>query len=245
MKKLFKIKRRLIIIALAVIVLSYVATNKRAVAHQLLKFTEMLDENGWIELGLNNEEAKDYVSSIEPHVLIPAEKLGMEVDVLKAILYGEIRLNYNWFDMVEHSLLYVKFTDKPLGPHSYGLFQINGETMHLVEDQLNDPNSNFYLGSDIAQMFPKTTEQELIAICKEPKQQAWYFVAYNLMNARWWESHSAHHSVDDPGLLATFYTRGTEDLTPHDDPKYNEAGRVADQFYRSIHIEQVSLFNQK
>ena len=144
---------------------------------------------------------------------------------LKAIIYVERTLNYNWEDDA---------LDIPLAEggfnSSIGFCQVKMKTAYWIEVQLNDSKSNYFPGKKYSGLLKVNKSPEaIIKKLQNDSLNIYYAAAYlRIMQSRWSKSNC---SIDDkPEILGTLYSTGLfhidgTERKPRKNPEENAFGK--------------------
>ncbi len=125
-----------------------------------------------------------------------------------------------------------------------GIAQVKINTAFWIEEQIHNPQSQFYLGEVIRNKVPLTKNwEELIDKLENPETNILYASCYIAMINKLWEpvlelNNSGKNRV---GIIATIYSLGIFDSNnkarnPHIDAKMNNFGKTAQEFYQSFSL---------
>jgi hypothetical protein len=152
---------------------------------------------------------------------------------MASMIYAEYVLNVTWID---------KELDIPLASAglntSIGLGQVKVSTAQWIEHQMCDSASLYFLGDSIRKKFPfSLSRADLVDRLAIPKWNCYYVAADLAMILKRWSDAGVplHYRVD---IAATLYSAGVEKSgqeirSPHSNPKTNQFGIVAREFYES------------
>lgn len=137
-----------------------------------------------------------------------------------------------------------------LSKFSYGIAGLKPETVKRIDDQLQMPNSVFYLGKDMEQVvkYPADSDHDAVRFERiTDTKNTYYSYLYaglfmRMVTAQW--AHSGYDIAGNPGVLATLYNLGFNRSIPKENPapggapitvngiEYN-FGTLAEEFYYS------------
>ncbi|MDE3057973.1 MAG: hypothetical protein KGJ59_08450 [Bacteroidota bacterium] len=130
------------------------------------------------------------------------------------------------------------FRTTPISGGSVGFAQIKVTTAFWIEKEIHNPQSLYYLGSDVERRFPRSTSRsELIHRLLNDSTNILYCCAYLAMIQQRWEKAGAFLSEQNKtGIIATLYSLGVirfdgTERTPHPNPQMNHFGETAQRFY--------------
>ena len=153
--------------------------------------------------------------------------------LLASVIYADRRMNYNLLDHTLDKTLALQGRD-----NSIGTAQIRVSTAIWIEENIHNPDSQYYIGKEFEKFIPKSSFRiEVIENLSKPDQNLLYAAAYTSMIIHRWEK-SGFSIIDKPEIVATLYNigpikkDGSERLL-HSNPSANEYGYVALDFYRS------------
>jgi len=144
---------------------------------------------------------------------------------LRAIIYVERTLNYNWEDDA---------LDIPLAEggfnSSIGFCQVKMKTAYWIEVQLNDSKSSYFPGKKYSRLLKVSkSPEEIIKKLQSDSLNIFYAAAYlRIMQSRW---SKANCSIDDkPEILGTLYSTGLFHIDgierkPRKNPETNSFGK--------------------
>ena len=177
---------------------------------------------------LSAEQPDITLSKITEHkTLIESTAKYFEVNpkYLRAIIYVERTLNYNWEDDA---------LDIPLAEggfnSSIGFCQVKMKTAYWVEVQLNDSKSSYFPGKKYSRLLKVSkSPEEIIKKLQSDSLNIFYAAAYlRIMQSRW---SKANCSIDDkPEILGTLYSTGLFHIDgierkPRKNPETNSFGK--------------------
>ena len=177
---------------------------------------------------LSAEQPDITLSKITEHkTLIESTAKYFEVNpkYLRAIIYVERTLNYNWEDDA---------LDIPLAEggfnSSIGFCQVKMKTAYWIEVQLNDSKSSYFPGKKYSRLLKVSkSPEEIIKKLQSDSLNIFYAAAYlRIMQSRW---SKANCSIDDkPEILGTLYSTGLFHIDgierkPRKNPETNSFGK--------------------
>jgi hypothetical protein len=122
---------------------------------------------------------------------------------------------------------------------SMGLGQVKLETAIWIEENINDPSSNYYLGEDHRPLLRQSVSRlDLVQKLATDSSNLLYVTAYLEMIKHRWKA--AGTPLDTSiSVVASLYALGAmkangDERMPHGHAEPNQFGRVAEQFYREI-----------
>lgn len=137
---------------------------------------------------------------------------------------------------------------------SYGIAGIKPDTARFVEENIKNPNSQFYLGEKYAHMLDyapgvNSDNERIVRLNDESHRYSYLYVALiqKMLIAQWKKS-----GIDiskNPGVISTLYNIGFSASKPHKDPGIGGVtitidgaqysfGELADDFYWSGELEE-------
>jgi hypothetical protein len=137
-----------------------------------------------------------------------------------------------------------------LSKFSFGIAGLKPETVKRIDENLKNPNSPFYLGSNMENIvtYPAGSDQDTVRFERitDTKETYYSYLYVGLfmrqVTAQWQKS--GVDIANDPGVLATLYNLGFNRSIPKTDPKPGGApitvnnenytfGDIANEFYYS------------
>ncbi len=172
-------------------------------------------------------------------ILEAAEQLNISPRIIASIIYAEHKLNVK---LGENILDYV-FAKSGYNS-SMGIAQVKINTAFWIEEQIHNPQSQFYLGEEIRNKVPQSRNwEELIDKLDNPKTNIFYASCYIAMINKLWEPvlELINSGKNKVGIIATIYSLGIFDSNnkarnPHIDAKMNNFGKTAQEFYNSFSL---------
>ena len=168
-----------------------------------------------------------------------AELVGMSPRIIASIIYAEHKLNVK---PGENILDYV-FAKSGYNS-SMGIAQVKINTAFWIEEQIHNPQSQFYLGEEIRNKVPLSKNwEEFIDKLDNPETNILYASCYIAMINKLWELvlELINSGKNKVGIIATIYSLGIFDSNnkarnTHIDAKMNEFGKTAQEFYNSFSL---------
>lgn len=172
-------------------------------------------------------------------IIKAAGQLSISPRIIASIIYAEQKLNVK---AGENILDYV-FAKSGYNS-SMGVAQIKINTALWIEEQLNNPESQFYLGSKIQAIINQSRSRgEIIDKLDNPEINIFYAACYMAMIIKLWQPvlDMMDSGNNRAGIIATIYSIGIRDAEnrirqPHLDAKMNDLGRTAQKFYQSFSL---------
>jgi len=159
--------------------------------------------------------------------------------LLASVIYADRRMNYNLLDHTLDKTLALQGRD-----NSIGTAQIRVNTAIWIEENIHNPDSQYYIGKEFEKFIPKSSSRiEVIENLSKPDLNLLYAAAYTSMIIHRWEK-SGFSIIDKPEIFATLYNIGPikkygSERLPHSNPSANEYGYVALDFYRSDFLRDI------
>jgi hypothetical protein len=162
------------------------------------------------------------------------ELFNVSPRIVASVIFVEHALNVTWVDRDVDPLLAQYDINVSLG-----LGQVKINTAKWIEELLHDSTSRYFLGEKYSLLLPLSTSREdLVKRLLIPSCNAKYIAAVIAMiQHRWKEAEvDIRNEVD---ILATLYSAGVvnddgfEKRPPHENPKSNRFGKIAEEFYES------------
>ncbi len=161
-----------------------------------------------------------------------ADNLNLSPRVVASVIYTERYLNYNWEDDLFDEL----FAESGYNS-SIGFGQIKPNTAFFIEQELNNPQSKYFLGSNVQTKTKRSkSKREIIGKLVNDTTNIYYCSAYLAMIKQRWSKIFHFRPENETGILATLYSLGivrfdgTERI-PHTNPQINLFGKTAQRFY--------------
>ncbi|MGE5353262.1 MAG: hypothetical protein ACM3P0_14365 [Acidobacteriota bacterium] len=150
--------------------------------------------------------------------------IDIDASILKAIIYTERTMNYDWEDETFDNILAHAGLNSSLG-----FCQVKLKTAYWIERNLNDPKSTFYPGDKYKGILEVSkSPEELIKKLNSEFENILYAAAYiKIMISRWAKS---GFPIDDrPEIIGTLYfaglfTRQGEERKPRQNPLASRYG---------------------
>ncbi len=168
-----------------------------------------------------------------------AKQVGISPRIIASIIYAEHKLNVK---PGENILDYV-FAKSGYNS-SMGIAQVKINTAFWIEEQIHDPQSQFYLGEEIRNNVPLSKNwEEFIDKLDNPETNIFYASCYIAMINKLWEPvlELINSGKNKVGIIATIYSLGIFDSNnkarnPHIEAKMNNFGKTAQEFYDSFSL---------
>ncbi|MCU7492179.1 MAG: hypothetical protein ACM3UR_12525 [Bacteroidota bacterium] len=150
--------------------------------------------------------------------------LDINPSILKAVIYTERTMNYDWEDETFDNILAHAGLNSSLG-----FCQVKLKTAYWIERQVNDSKSTFYPGDKYKGILRVSkSPEEIISKLNSDSKNILYAAAYiKIMLLRWSKS---GFSIDDrPEIIGTLYfaglfTRQGEEREPRQNPLASRYG---------------------
>jgi len=157
--------------------------------------------------------------------------------LLASIIYSEHKLNLK---PGESTLDYI-FAKSGYNS-SLGVAQIKISTAEWIEQQINNKQSQFYLGVSISNLIKvSSSRSEVINKLSDPQTNILYAACYVAMILKLWGDELNFSELREikVGITATLYTLGIVDSEgktrkPHPNAGMNNFGKTAQEFYTSF-----------
>lgn len=172
-------------------------------------------------------------------IIKSANIVNISPRIIASIIYAEHKLNVK---TGENILDYV-FAKSGYNS-SMGIAQVKINTAFWIEEQIHNPQNQFYLGEEIRNKVPLSKNwEELIDKLDNPKTNILYASCYIAMINKLWELvlELINSGKNKVGIIATIYSLGIMDSetrirVPHIDAKMNNFGKTAQEFYNSFSL---------
>ncbi|NCQ18847.1 MAG: hypothetical protein COZ80_10885 [Ignavibacteria bacterium CG_4_8_14_3_um_filter_37_9] len=151
---------------------------------------------------------------------------------LRAIIYVERTLNYDW----EDDALDIPLAEEGFNS-SIGFSQVKMKTAYWIEVQVNDSKSSFFPGKKYSGLLKVSkSPAEIIKKLQNDTLNIYFAAAYlRIAQSRW---SKANYSIDKkPAIIGTLYSTGLfhadgSERKPKDNPKANSFGKKVLQAYQ-------------
>lgn len=168
------------------------------------------------------------------HIVEAGKLFNVSPRLIASVIYVENARNVSWMDRDIDPLL----ADYGLNV-SLGLGQVKINTAKWIEEELCDSSSEYYLGEPSNGRIQRSrSRQELVKRLVEPESNVCYVAALLAMIDRRW-TEAGVPIGNEVDILATLYSAGVvgddrmEKRKPHANPRSNEFGRIALEFFNS------------
>lgn len=171
-----------------------------------------------------------------------ANNFNISPRVIASVIYTERFLNYNW----EDDLLDELFAETGYNS-SIGFGQIKPNTAFFIEQELHNPQSEYFLGSNIQTIIKRSkSKKEIIGKLVNDTTNIYYCSAYLAMIKQRWSKVFLFQPQNETGVLATLYSLGSikfdgTERIPHSNPQMNLFGKTAQEFFDSFKL--IDAFN--
>ncbi len=163
-----------------------------------------------------------------------SELFNISPRLLASIIYAEHKLNYK---VGEKTIDYI--LAKSGYNSSLGVCQIKVNTAIWIEENINNPESRFYLGEKYKNIINLSkTRDEVVEKLNLPEINILYASCYIAMIKKLWDEELNSFLLKDKrtGIIATLYSLGLIDnkgyiRQPHNNAKMNNLGLLAQEFF--------------
>ncbi len=132
-----------------------------------------------------------------------AKAFSINQNYLRAIIYTERRINFDWTDEVFDELLAINGKNS-----SIGFSQIKLKTAYFIERILNDANSKFYPGGNYNNILEiSKSPANLIEKLQIDSLNIYYAAGYVRIIQSFWKS-QGFHIEDKPEIVGTLFQTG-------------------------------------
>ncbi|MGE5620974.1 MAG: hypothetical protein ACM3U0_00240 [archaeon] len=170
----------------------------------------------------------------EKEILRASKLFAVNSLYLKAIIYTERTLNYNWEDEALDEIIARSGLNSSLG-----FCQVKMKTAYWIEFQLNNSQNEFYPGDKYKGILSLSkSPEEIISKLKDDSLNILYAAAYLRIFQSYWGK--SGFPIDmSPGILGTLYSSGPYDSEgklrkPNRGPKPNYFGRKTMEALESL-----------
>lgn len=179
---------------------------------------------------LKAEDSSETIKKLEARKSLihnAAVKFDVSESCLKAIIFVERTMNYDWKDDVLDEILAASGLNSSLG-----FCQVKLKTAYWIENQINNAESEFYPGDKYKGLLKiSRSPKELIKKLYSDSLNICYAAAYLRIFQYYWEK-SGCPLDNSPEILGTLYSLGPYDnegilRRPNSHPKPNLFGRNA------------------
>lgn len=186
-----------------------------------------------------NTREEDLLIKHKNEIVQAANQLGISSRIVASIIYAEHKLNVK----LGESILDYVFAKSGYNS-SMGIAQVKINTAFWIEEQIHNPQNQFYLGEEIRNIVPLSKNwEELIDELDNPKTNIFYASCYIAMIIKLWEPvlELINSGKNKAGIIATIYSLGIFDSegktrSPHLDARMNNFGKTAQEFYNSFSL---------
>ncbi len=182
------------------------------------------------------EQTIEALAALSPEINRVAERFDIPPRLLASAIYADRRMNYNLLDEVLDVAAAKQGRD-----NSIGFAQIKVSTALWVCQTVNDPESPYYIGEETREMVPFILDRNsLLHSLTEIHTNLVFAVAYGAMVLHRWRA-AGYDISENPAIFATLYNLGPyrsdgSERVPHDKPKSNYFGQIAEDFYFSLEL---------
>ena len=186
-------------------------------------------------------DQKEIIVENKAYINKYAKVFDISPRLLASIIYSEHKLNL----MPGESTLDYIFAKSGYNS-SLGVAQIKISTAEWIEQQLNNKQSQFYLGVSISNLIKvSSSRSEVINKLSDPQTNILYATCYVAMILKLWGDELSFSELREikVGITATLYTLGIVDSEgktrkPHSNAGMNNFGKTAQEFYTSFMLRE-------
>jgi len=186
-------------------------------------------------------DQKEIIVENKAYINKYAKVFDISPRLLASIIYSEHKLNL----MPGESTLDYIFAKSGYNS-SLGVAQIKISTAEWIEQQLNNKQSQFYLGVSISNLIKvSSSRSEVINKLSDPQTNILYATCYVAMILKLWGDELSFSELREikVGITATLYTLGIVDSVgktrkPHSSAGMNNFGKTSQEFYSSFLLRE-------
>lgn len=188
---------------------------------------------------ISQDQVETLLREHQQEISTAARQFRISARLLASVVFAERSLN------VKPGELIVDYVLAKSGYNSsLGMAQVKVNTAEWIEEQLHNPDSEFYLGEASSRVIPAArSESERIERLNDASWNLLYAAAYVAMIKKQWSSIflTSPHPTIQTGVIATVYSLGISRpdgsiRIPHNHPQLNQFGKTAQEFFDSFRM---------